>query len=351
MKLFISWSGERSHALATALREWFPLVLHYVRPWLSEADISAGERWAEAVAKELEACNFGIICVTRQNIASQWVLFEAGALAKSLQGSGVIPLLLDLDFREITGPLAQFQAKKIDKNGLYEVAHSLNNVADQPVPEARFKQLFDALWPQCEKIVEEIPRETQPARHTRPQHDILEELVTGVRALEARFRDIGTDSLLRKRREPKLFSPRDAVEMAEMARMGPTDLTPLLILLSPLREDAQWLYEPGYEIYSALKRGKTDEAEKAYRDLIHAVRMSEKRPGPFQAVTGVDQRLFYHIQEEINRVLQRRGRLQNVDSDEPRENNTVGWRRAVARWYGAWSRFGARTAGRRKNTK
>jgi TIR domain len=61
MKVFISWSGERSQILAQALREWLPMVLQSVDPWLSQADIEAGERWAEKIAKELEGCNFGIL--------------------------------------------------------------------------------------------------------------------------------------------------------------------------------------------------------------------------------------------------------------------------------------------------
>lgn len=85
MKIFISWSGDRSELLAKALRDWFPLVLHYVDPWLSQSDIQAGERWGIEVAKELETCNFGVICVTKENLNSPWILFEAGALAKSMQ--------------------------------------------------------------------------------------------------------------------------------------------------------------------------------------------------------------------------------------------------------------------------
>ncbi len=54
MKVFISWSGERSQALAQAVREWLPMVLYYTEPWLSHSDIEAGERWANVVAKELE---------------------------------------------------------------------------------------------------------------------------------------------------------------------------------------------------------------------------------------------------------------------------------------------------------
>lgn len=94
MKVFISWSGERSQIFAQALHEWLPMVLQSIVPWLSQADIAAGERWADKIAKELEGCNFGILSVTRENIASPWILFEAGALAKLMQEGRVIPLIL-----------------------------------------------------------------------------------------------------------------------------------------------------------------------------------------------------------------------------------------------------------------
>lgn len=122
MKVFISWSGKRSEALAKALREWFPLVLHFVEPWLSQSDIQAGERWSVQVAKGLETCNFGVLCVTKENLNSPWILFEAGALAKSMEDGRVIPLLLDLDLKEISGPLAQFQAKKADNGGIKDAS-------------------------------------------------------------------------------------------------------------------------------------------------------------------------------------------------------------------------------------
>src|SRR5438309_2275445 len=55
---------------------------------------------------------------TPENVGAPWVLFEAGALAKSMQGARVIPLLFNLGIGDITGPLAQFQAKKVEKGGL-----------------------------------------------------------------------------------------------------------------------------------------------------------------------------------------------------------------------------------------
>ena len=61
MKVFISWSGKRSKALANALKDWVPLIVQHAKPWVSDKDISAGDRWAQAIAGELESSNFGIL--------------------------------------------------------------------------------------------------------------------------------------------------------------------------------------------------------------------------------------------------------------------------------------------------
>ncbi len=301
MKVFISWSGERSQALAQALREWLPLVLHYVEPWLSEADIAAGERWAEAVAKELEASNFGIICVTHENVGSQWVLFEAGALAKSMQGSKVIPLLLDLDFRDITGPLAQFQAKKVEKSGLSEVIHSINQAANQAVPEAREKQLFDALWPEFEKAVTAIPKQAAATKHTRPQHEVLEELVASVRSLDSRFREVSDESPRQIRSRRYRFHPFMFRELAEMMGEKPGDPITLLFVSSMFRDDMPWLYELGVEAYRAAKSGLPDEYERAIRRFQRAAELMEKGPFPVEEM-GLDPKSMHMMMREIRHL-------------------------------------------------
>jgi hypothetical protein len=88
VKIFLSWSGLRSNALAKALREWLKSVIVTIDPWMSEEDIEKGQRWSTEIAKRLSNCKFGIICVTRENVGKPWLNFEAGAISKTVREFG-----------------------------------------------------------------------------------------------------------------------------------------------------------------------------------------------------------------------------------------------------------------------
>jgi hypothetical protein len=282
MKVFISWSDERSRQLAEALHHWLPLVLPYVQPWLSQADISAGDRWAHEVAKELESSNFGIICVTPENLASPWILFEAGALAKSLQGAKVIPLLLGLEFSDISGPLPQFQAKKLGKIGLSEIVQSINQSAPAPEPEDRVKDRFTGLWSDIEKKIEAIPSQSIGAKRARPQHEILEELVATVRGFEGRFARLDeglveADHRSRRRRRPT--HPMMLDDLSRMISEDGDDPVVLLMFGSMVRDDLPWLYELIVEVYREMRGGDAKTAQRALDRLRRMIKMLNR--GPF----------------------------------------------------------------------
>lgn len=302
MKVFISWSGERSRALGEALRGWVPLVLHYVEPWLSQADIEAGQRWAEQVAKELETSNFGLLAVTRENVTSPWVLFEAGALAKSMQGSRVVPLLLDLEVRDISGPLAQFQAKKAERSGMLEVIQSLNQAAPHAVPEDRVEQLFNALWPELEKKLADIPKAATQAKHARPQPEILEELVTSVRSLDSRLREVAEDGPRKSRHRWRRMHPMMLHELGHMLGTRRGDPVSLLILASMFRDEMPWMYELGIETYRACRSGSREEALQARKRFQRAVELMAR--GPFGEEFGVDPRMLHMMLREAEEVLE-----------------------------------------------
>ena len=128
MKLFISWSGELSHKIALILREWIPTVLPTIKPWVSSEDIAKGERWSDALAKQLEKTSIGIICVDPSNVRSPWLNFEAGALSKIIDKGKIFPLLIGINPSELDGPLSQFQVTIIDKEEMFKLIESLHNI-------------------------------------------------------------------------------------------------------------------------------------------------------------------------------------------------------------------------------
>jgi len=280
MKIFISWSGTRSQALAQTLREWLPLVLDYVEPWVSDTDIAAGDRWAQAIGTELEASNFGIICITPENLTSPWVLFEAGALAKSMQDGKVIPLLFGLEFSDITDPLAQFQAKKVDQAGLGEVIQAIEKVSDNKNREDLIRRRFNGLWPDFEKMVEEIPKRAPTEKHARQPSEILEELVTGVRGLDSRLGEFSSEIVerdpRRRYRKYRMFHPKMLNEMMHRFSEEENDPITLLMLGGMLREDMPWLAEVFVETYREIRLGKPDISAKAAKRLRRVVQRMRK---------------------------------------------------------------------------
>src|SRR5258707_22079 len=116
MKIFISWSGKQSLSVATALRDWLPYIFNGAELFVSSEDIRKGKRWLLEVAKELDSSNFGIVCLTRENLEAPWVIFEAGALSKSFKEASVSTLLVGgLGIADIKGPLSHFQHTIFEK--------------------------------------------------------------------------------------------------------------------------------------------------------------------------------------------------------------------------------------------
>src|SRR5271169_5743454 len=120
--VFLSWSGDSSKSAAQTLHTWLPTVIQNVHPYMSAENIDKGERWSIDIAKQLEETNYGIICMTPENIDAPWVLFEAGALSKSMERARVSPLLFSLGPSEFTkSPLLQFQLTVFTKDDFYKL--------------------------------------------------------------------------------------------------------------------------------------------------------------------------------------------------------------------------------------
>jgi len=193
MKVFIGWSGKDSvsYKVASALRDWLPVVIQTVQPWLSDVDIDAGAQWVREVFDAIKDAKVGIICVTRNNQSEPWINFEAGVLAKAMESSRVCPLHIGLKPSDVTGPLTILQMEQLDKEGLLRVLKMLNqHGGGQLLSEATVRKSFENGWPDLERDIAKITSTHEPSKALRVQQDMLEEILNTVRSRAKTTQDL-----------------------------------------------------------------------------------------------------------------------------------------------------------------
>lgn len=180
MKIFISWSGENSKKLAESLRNWIPTVLQLVKPYFSPSDIEKGTRWNTEIGKELESSKIGILCVTRNNLHSDWVMFEAGALSKSMDKSHVCPVLFGIHNTDLAGPLKQFQTTEFQKEDFRKLVGVINTrLGEHKLAAKTLDTVFNKWWPELETEVSRILAELSETSDEpiRTERDMLVEIL------------------------------------------------------------------------------------------------------------------------------------------------------------------------------
>lgn len=214
MKIFMSWSGQRSHAAAEVIGWWVSCVIQASRPWISSVDVDRGTLWFSEITNVLADTSVGIVCLTHENKNRPWILFEVGALAKGLSTSRVCTFLCDLDPHDIQDPLAQFNHTKPDKDGMKKLARTLNGVlgANGLDPNV-LNDACDTYWPQF-KVKYAAAMETFPLAgpvEVRSKDDVLEEILDSVRGMNQRVRQLEHTSIPGWDDNQSISSREDAV--------------------------------------------------------------------------------------------------------------------------------------------
>jgi hypothetical protein len=178
MRIFTSWSGDRSKAAALGLKSLLQdLFEEAVQVFVSE-HITPGEAWAQRLGTELEQSEFGILCLTRDNWQSPWLLFEAGAIAKKFASSRVVPYLIDeLPPASDRSPLAQFQHVRADREGTYRLVESINSIRDNPKPNDRLERSFAKWWPDLEQTLKTVQGSNPAQPPARSDRELLETIL------------------------------------------------------------------------------------------------------------------------------------------------------------------------------
>ena len=194
MKVFISWSGEFSRKVAERLSIWIQIIIQTVDVFYSPEDIAKGENWGNRLSSELEQSNFGIVCLTPENITAPWIHFEAGALSKAAN-SRVSAIMLGISPSDVKGPLARLQNTACNREDFFHLFQSINNSSDLPLKPEILKNAFDN---SCERLINDINdiikdytsriSTSKAGKDTRQEHgsdsDALQEILRLVRSLD-----------------------------------------------------------------------------------------------------------------------------------------------------------------------
>lgn len=186
MKVFISWSGDRSKLVARAWAKFLPDILQNVQVFFSEEDIDAGEVWGNRLDTELADTHHGILCLTHENKTAPWVLYEGGCLSKHVGKARVYCYLHELGISDVGYPLARFNLILGDKAGALKIVSSVNTALEkQGVSPERLRRTFEKFYPDFESELSNVPKtETPPP--DRSEKDLLQEVLTLVRGQSQR---------------------------------------------------------------------------------------------------------------------------------------------------------------------
>jgi len=204
MKIFISWSGEKSRKVGELLDDWLQCVIQAIKPWRSDKDIDSGSLWFTQITSQLEDTRHGIVCLTQDNKENPWILFESGALAKGLSSSRVCTFLIDLEPSDIKDPLAQFNHTKPTSGGLFSLLKTLNGLlGENSLSEKTLEKVFDIYWPEFERDFKKILEETKEEKvvEKRPEGDILSEILNITRGMDRRISLVERGILKKEHRE------------------------------------------------------------------------------------------------------------------------------------------------------
>ena len=201
MKIFISWSGEVSHEVAKALRDWLPSVIQSVIPYVSSEDIDKGARWSSDIATELDKSSFGILCITPDNIDAPWLNFEAGALGKSVEKSRVCPFLFKIKSSDMKGPILQYQSTIHDRGDVLKLIKAINEACEENrLEETRLERAFEVWWPKLDEELNKIVVSGEKGEDSEDQTEgdksyisrVLEEILEISRTNQKLLRDPST---------------------------------------------------------------------------------------------------------------------------------------------------------------
>lgn len=194
VNIFISWSGATGKRIARKLREVVGAFVHVDNIFMAEIDINKGAPWREELKKYLKESNFGFFILTPDQISSEWMAFEAGAVGVNDGAIHMLPLIFGVAENTIPKYLSEYQFANFTKEDYKILFKELNEKndpeyrIDSSVLSTRFEWLWNSFYPEISEIISEASEEASKLakglQQTHPVSGDLQELVKAISSIQ-----------------------------------------------------------------------------------------------------------------------------------------------------------------------
>lgn len=130
----------------------------------------------------LEKADFAILCVTRENRAAPWMMYEAGVLSRTAGAENVAPFLLDIGASELQSPVTRFQLTVFEREDLETLVLTINqcHTIEERIPEPVLKERFQLVYG---GFLEKLLKEALDFQDEEGAEDIALKTLAGVERL------------------------------------------------------------------------------------------------------------------------------------------------------------------------
>lgn len=281
--------------------------------------IEFGAEWYTSIMSQLGDATDVVALLTRRSIDRPWILYEAGVAKGKLEAT-VLGLALGVPLETVsTGPFGQFQNCGDDEDSLTKLVIQLlqKNPDASPREEAVrmqvriFMQAISGLTSSEKVKTEQAPPEEQGVAK------LFEEVKAMVRELPDRVDD-RMRIVARRRGKDRRIHPMMIEEMLSVfprKRSLEGQAAGLLFVISTLKSDAPWIYEPGVELYRALVRKNRRGIEVARRNFMDVLEIAVHSPWIHESLRKDDEETFYLIRHLPKIMGNFVSRLPTLDDD------------------------------------
>lgn len=147
MKVFLSWSGQRSLAVATEFRAWLPRLIQECREIYISSETTKGDAWFSTITAALGSADIGILFLTPDNQDAPWLNFEGGALLTKFDKQRLIPVLVGFGKTDYSGPMKSLQLTEFDdKADMRLLLETVNDAISIPLEAAILDEEHELKW-------------------------------------------------------------------------------------------------------------------------------------------------------------------------------------------------------------